>query len=151
MLVTKSTLQPSSTSQSCRQHISSPTSVTNIDLADGKPPEVSSVFSTGPLVIDMKKCRWQNLSSHRESPSIFPETLWIYDMKNFRKFVEIVDVPSSKIENISFLETWCFDSKWQSYGKYFKMLSKHFKEIKNQIMKSINQKSYSVFYPFLIG
>ena len=31
------------------------------------------------------------------------------------------------------------------------MLSKHFKEIKNQIMKSINQKSYSVFIPFLIG
>ena len=24
---------------------------------------------------DMKKCRWQNLSSYRESPSIFPGTL----------------------------------------------------------------------------
>ena len=33
MLVTK-TAKPSPTSQSCRQHISSPTSVTNIDVVD---------------------------------------------------------------------------------------------------------------------
>ena len=38
---------------------------------------------------------------------IYPgrEILNLYDIRNFRQFVKIVNFPSSKIENISFLET----------------------------------------------